>query len=108
MFGLQHGPGTNLDGLRRQPGGAPSVVVITRLPLLIVVAPGELRIIEHRDRGVFLAAFGAGHERCEINERLEDRARLALRLKNSVELRLLVAAAAHHRFDLAGLRSQYD
>src|SRR6185503_6205198 len=97
-----------LQGAPKSDGAEILIIVIVLLPLLAVIAPGELTIVEHRVGRVANAALSAVHERSEINERLQNRTRLAERLKYPVELRLLIISAAGHRLDLAGLRSQHD
>ncbi len=74
------------------------------MPFLAVIIPGKLAIVDNGIGRVPYAALPAVHQRCQIDERFKDRARLALGLKNPVELRFLVTPTPDHRLDLAGLR----
>ena len=97
-------------GERAAPGDlAVVVVVVLRLPDLVVERErGRLVERQRRRREVGAPFFGRALERGEVDERLEDRSRLAARRRRAVVLRLVVRAAADHRQDLAGSRIDGD
>src|SRR5918999_3990521 len=97
-----------LKGAPKRYGAVELVVVVTRLPLLAIIIPGKRRVVHLTHGGKLPAVVASIHQRCEVDEWLEDRAWLPLGLKNAVELRLLIVAPTRHRLDLSGLRAYHD
>ena len=88
-----------LDAEAQRMRAAGLALEVLRLPDFAVALVDLDRLVEH-DRGRRIAVV----ERRGVDERLERRAGLALRLGGAVEFRLVVGEAADHRQHAAGER----
>ena len=104
MSGPDDSLGTNLQaeayrhgvqGQRQPHGERDRTEIVARVIFRLPAFHIDRSVFAHRIRGQ------AGFERGEINERLESRARLALRRSRAVELAFGVIAAADQRLDRA-------
>src|SRR4029077_2910888 len=81
-----------------------AIFVIVRRPTHVAVLPGELSIVDIASREKFLGSTFEGlFESGCIGNYLECGARLSLRLRNAIELALLIVAAADHRANFSTL-----